>query len=488
MILCVLGGSVVHPVEISVIIPTFNRADLVVRAVRSVLDQTHSPREIIVVDDGSTDDTASMVQEEFPGITHLYQSNSGVSSARNSGIKKAAGTWIAFLDSDDEWLPDKLSRQWEALKNNPEMKICHTDEIWIRNGRRVNPRKKHLKSGGWIFQKCLPLCCISPSSVVIHQSVFDWVGLFDETLPVCEDYDFWLRVTSQFPVLYVDEPLTVKYGGHEDQLSEKFWGMDRFRIRALQKILTAGILSREDRNAAQATLAEKLHIFIQGARKRGRWEEAEAYEKKFATTRSKLNFVVALSAEARPIIRHFGLKPLKGDFPFKVYHTPKKDLWLVISGVGTDLASAATSFLATVSEANEKTAWLNVGIGGHRDLPLGTAVLASRITGAAQELQWNPPILFNPPGETGPVKTVEQSVEDYPTNDVYDMEAAGFYLKAVKLSQPERVHVLKIVSDNLHVKLETVSRSSVIQMVEDSLGTIEQTANSIRRLPSQEKA
>lgn len=270
------------PTDVSVVIPTFNRAHLLRRALDSVLGQTHPPHELIVVDDGSTDETASLIRHRYPNVSYLYQSNSGVSSARNRGIKEATGRWIALLDSDDEWLAHKLARQLEALQEVPGMKLCHTDEIWIRNGVRVNPKKKHAKSGGWIFQRCLPLCCVSPSSVLIHRGVFDAVGLFDETLPVCEDYDLWLRVSARFPVLYADEPLTVKYGGHRDQLSLKFWGMDRFRIRALEKILASGILSENDRKAAQSTLTEKLAIYVEGARKRGKWEEAAAYEEEFA--------------------------------------------------------------------------------------------------------------------------------------------------------------------------------------------------------------
>ena len=145
----------------------------------------------------------------------IQQSNAGVSSARNVGIKRASGDWIAFLDSDDEWLPEKLETQMNALYKNPEIKICHTNEIWIRNGTRVNPKKKHEKFGGWIFQKCLPLCCISPSSVIIHKSIFKEIGLFDDSLPACEDYDLWLRITARNPVLYIKDSLLRKYGGHK---------------------------------------------------------------------------------------------------------------------------------------------------------------------------------------------------------------------------------------------------------------------------------
>ncbi len=102
------------------------------------------------------------------------------------------------------------------------MRVCHTDEIWIRNGRRVNARKKHGKKGGWIFQHCLPLCAMSPSSIMIHRDVFTALGGFDERLPACEDYDLWLRITARYPVLFTRQPLIEKYGGHDDQLSRKY--------------------------------------------------------------------------------------------------------------------------------------------------------------------------------------------------------------------------------------------------------------------------
>jgi len=210
-----------------------------------------------------------MLAECYPQVEVLEQANRGVSAARNLGIAKARGEWIALLDSDDVWLSTKLERQLAALAAAPAHRLCHTEEIWIRNGRRVNQMKKHAKSGGHIYRKCLPLCCISPSSVLIHRTLFDDVGGFDESLPACEDYDLWLRVTAREPVLFVDEPLIEKYGGHDDQLSRKHWGMDRFRIRALQKILSEEVLDASDEYETRSMLVRKLEILINGAKKRG---------------------------------------------------------------------------------------------------------------------------------------------------------------------------------------------------------------------------
>ncbi|MET0085266.1 MAG: glycosyltransferase family A protein [Sedimenticola sp.] len=263
--------------QISVIIPTHNRADLLERALKSVQGQTLPPLEVIVVDDGSEDHTREMVSEKFPRVRYLHQPNRGVSSARNLGISEARGDWIALLDSDDEWLPSKLASQKTRLESQPGHHICHTEEIWIRNGKRVNQMKKHTKQGGAIFQHCLPLCVISPSSVLIHKSVFREVGLFDESLPACEDYDLWLRICARYPVTYVEQPQIVKYGGHEDQLSHRHWGMDRFRLHALEKIITSGDIEGEDLEAAKAMLAHKAEILAKGAEKRGKHTEASNY-------------------------------------------------------------------------------------------------------------------------------------------------------------------------------------------------------------------
>ena len=264
--------------NISVVIPTYNRCELLRRALLSVFSQTLLPAEVAVIDDGSTDGTNAMILKEFPEVAYYRQENCGVSSARNLGIHHTTGDWLAFLDSDDEWLPEKLLRQTIALAANPESRVCHTEELWIRNGVRVNPAKKYAKSGGWIFTQCLPHCAMSPSTIMIHRSVFEAIGLFDARLPACEDYDLWLRITANYPVLLIDEPQIKKHGGHDDQLSQKLWGMDRFRIDALQRIIDTGQLSNENQQAAVNILLTKAEIYRNGATKRGKTEEADYYQ------------------------------------------------------------------------------------------------------------------------------------------------------------------------------------------------------------------
>ncbi len=264
--------------SVTALIPTYNRGEALVRALASVLSQTMAVDEIIVVDDGSTDETQTIIEKHYPQVKYLKQENRGVSAARNLGIQHARGEWIALLDSDDEWLPHKLATQFDLLEKHPDHKLIHSDEIWVRNGVRVNQMKKHTKKGGHIFQHCLPLCAISPSASVIHRNLFDDVGVFDETLPACEDYDLWLRITAKHPVLYCEEALITKFGGHQDQLSHKHWGMDRFRIQALDKILRSNTLSAEDFIAAKEMLLHKTRILLKGAHKHGNAEVIAMFE------------------------------------------------------------------------------------------------------------------------------------------------------------------------------------------------------------------
>ena len=269
----------IRNVLVSVIIPTYNRAHLLNRAIKSVLDQSYRDLELIIVDDGSTDSTKSLVDEfarKDNRVKYFYIDNSGVSKARNYGIKNSKGELIAFLDSDDEWLSEKLKKQVD-LYIKEAYRLCHSDEIWIRNGIRVNQMKKHEKSGGDIFFKCLPLCCVSPSAAVVTRKLIDEVGMFDEDFKVCEDYDLWLRVTSLYPVSFIDEPLIIKYGGHKDQLSNRSWGNDVYRVRALQKIISSGTISRDKLFAAVEMLKTKCEILAKGFEKHDNKEQAQYY-------------------------------------------------------------------------------------------------------------------------------------------------------------------------------------------------------------------
>ena len=261
---------------VSVIIPTYNRARVIKEAIDSVLNQEYENYELIVVDDGSTDNTGEILKAYGSDICVLRQENKGVSAARNRGVAKAKGGFIAFLDSDDLWLPEKLTTQINFLKSNPEALICQTEEIWIRKGKRVNPKKRHSKFSGMIFEQSLVLCIVSPSAVMMRKSLFEMVGLFDENLPACEDYDLWLRISSQYPIYLINTPLIIKRGGHEDQLS-KTPLLDTYRIQALVKIIESNILSASQRKAAVEELKKKCEIFINGCLKRNRKEEAENY-------------------------------------------------------------------------------------------------------------------------------------------------------------------------------------------------------------------
>jgi glycosyltransferase involved in cell wall biosynthesis len=262
---------------LSVIIPTYNRASVLARAVDSVLAQTCPPDEIIVVDDGSTDHTGDVLAAYGRRLSVIRQDNGGVSRARNAGIRAASGDLIALLDSDDAWRPKKLEHQMAALTARPDLPLCHTDEIWIRYGVRVNPMQKHQKRGGDIFPDCLPICVISPSSVVLRRAIFDEVGLFDETLPACEDYDLWLRIAYQHEVLFLEEPLLIKYGGHADQLSRQYWGLDRFRVQALVKLLETAALTAAQRRQTCRELRRKCAILANGSRKREKFDEFAHY-------------------------------------------------------------------------------------------------------------------------------------------------------------------------------------------------------------------
>jgi len=263
---------------VSVIIPTYNRGYCISESIDSVLNQEYRQIELIVVDDGSTDETRELVTKYPDLIYRRLEKNSGVSHARNLGIDLAQGELICFLDSDDLWEKNKLKVQVDWMQAHPDCKIAYSDEIWIRNGVRVNPMKKHRKFSGDIYQHCLALCIVSPSSVILRSSLLREIGGFDENFPVCEDYDLWLRIAHRYPFQFIDEKLIIKRGGHKDQLSRKLWGMDRYRVYALEKRLEDSAMDEKYRSATAQALMEKCDILIKGFNKRGKIEESRYFQ------------------------------------------------------------------------------------------------------------------------------------------------------------------------------------------------------------------
>lgn len=264
---------------ISVIIPTCDRASFLDKAVKSVLSQTYGDFELVIVDDGSKDDTSRVVSGFYdPRIRYIIQDNKGPAAARNLGIRNAKGDYLAFLDSDDWWCEEKLGAQLNEMEKRPGYFISHTQEIWYKNGALLNQKKKHEKHHGYIFDRCLPLCVVSMSTAMIKKGLFDEVGLFDEAMPCCEDYDFWLRASVKYEFLLIDKPLTLKDGGRKDQVSSIYaTGIDRFRIKSISKILKSGLLNEEQKRQAVKELRKKCRIYGNGCLRHGRIEEGRYY-------------------------------------------------------------------------------------------------------------------------------------------------------------------------------------------------------------------
>jgi len=254
---------------------------MVGEAVASVLSQNFADFELIVVDDGSTDGTAGELAGFGSTVRFISTPKRGVSAARNTGVRASGGRYLAFLDSDDLWKAGKLVRQTAFMEEHPQVQICQTEETWVRNGVRVNPKLVHRKPSGDVFLRSLDLCLVSPSAVMMTRDLFERVGGFDESFPVCEDYDLWLRVSVQEPIPLIPMPLVIKRGGHADQLSRSMWGMDRYRVLALQKLLRGGLVASR-RAAVLSVLRRKVTVLSNGARKRGKLHEAAEFEAMFA--------------------------------------------------------------------------------------------------------------------------------------------------------------------------------------------------------------
>ncbi|MGH7925288.1 MAG: glycosyltransferase family 2 protein [Candidatus Binatus sp.] len=264
--------------EVSVIIPTYNRRAMLREAIGSVLAQSIEGLELIVIDDGSTDGTAEALARLERTIRFERIDHRGPAAARNRGVALARAPVIAFLDSDDLWSAAKLERQLEFMRANPRCAISQTEEIWIRNGRRVNPGLRHRKRAGDIFVDSLRTCLISMSATIMRTELFRACGGFDEIMTAAEDYDLWLRTLIDHEVGLLDSPLVTRRGGHPDQTSATTPALDRFRILALTKLLADDRLSPTRRTAVVEVLAEKCRIYAGGLRRRDKVDAAQLYE------------------------------------------------------------------------------------------------------------------------------------------------------------------------------------------------------------------
>lgn len=264
--------------SVSVIIPTYNRAAFLEDAVKSVLRQTYPKVELIVIDDGSTDQTKTLVEKYAGKLTYVYQENKGVAAARNRGIAEAANPLIAFLDSDDRFAPQKIAVQLAAMQQNSSVLVSHTQEKWYRQGQFLNQKKKHRKESGNLFARCLELCAVGMSTIMVRKELFEVIGFFDEALPCCEDYDLWLRASVAHPFLLIDSPLTIKNGGRSDQLSVVHRvGMDAYRIRSIINLIDSAVLDETQLQQARLELVRKCTILGKGNLKHGKPAEADYY-------------------------------------------------------------------------------------------------------------------------------------------------------------------------------------------------------------------
>jgi glycosyltransferase involved in cell wall biosynthesis len=265
--------------EVSVIIPTYNRRAMLLEAIDSVLTQSTQSFELIVIDDGSTDGTAEQLTTLDRAIRFERIEHCGPGAARNRGVALARAPLLAFLDSDDLWAPTKLERQLAFMNANPDCAISQTNEIWIRNGRRVNPGLRHRKRSGAIFFDSLRTCLISMSATMMRTELFRSLTGFDENMSAAEDYDLWLRILIDHEAGLLDEPLVTRRGGHPDQTSATTFALDRFRILALTKLLADERLSPERRTAVVEVLVEKCRIYAGGLVRRARIEQARLYQR-----------------------------------------------------------------------------------------------------------------------------------------------------------------------------------------------------------------
>jgi glycosyltransferase involved in cell wall biosynthesis len=221
--------------EVSVIIPSYNSAKYLGDAVDSVLSQAFRDFEVIVIDDGSTDNTEALIRGYGEAVRYIRQRNAGVAAARNRGINESRGHYVAFLDADDTWHPNKLQEQVTALRKNPGYLACYTaftvvgsDLTPLRNIRKKRPGKTLedlLLLGNVVGSICTFLC---------ERSLFEIAGGFDPLLSQCADWDMWVRIAGRTEFLYLDVPLAT-YRQHSANMSRDAALLERDSLRVLEK-------------------------------------------------------------------------------------------------------------------------------------------------------------------------------------------------------------------------------------------------------------
>ena len=228
--------------DVSVIVPAFNAASYLPEAIESALNQSFLPREIIVVDDGSTDNTAELLDSYGDKIRYIHQENQGPAVARNRGIAEAKGRLIAFLDADDVWLPEKLQKQVEFLARNHTTGLVHTDYCFLHmETSNWSPSPHGSKEfSGWCYPRFFDGNGVFMSTALVRRECLDAVGLFDEQIrsPTVEDYDLWFRIARHFEFGFVAEPLAL-YRRHQANFSQHALPMMEGDLYVLLKALRA---------------------------------------------------------------------------------------------------------------------------------------------------------------------------------------------------------------------------------------------------------
>ena len=246
--------------EVSVIIPTYNSAHYVTEAVDSVLGQSYRDFEIVVIDDGSTDDTRSVMSRYGSPVRYLRQPNGGVAEARNRGIEESRGRYVAFLDADDTWAPNKLEQQVEALRNDPGRKACYT-AVTVTDADLTPVSVTRSRRRGRAMEDLLYLGNVvgTPSTVICERALLQSAGGFDLSLSQCADWDMWIRLAARTDFLYLDEPL-VKYRVHATNMSRNAALLEEDSLRVLEKSFDMPGLPAALRSRRRAAFAHNYMV------------------------------------------------------------------------------------------------------------------------------------------------------------------------------------------------------------------------------------